>query len=129
MSVAKAIYSKLTEAIAAVPVYAEDVAEGSGFPRIVYTINESDRPRTYAGSCGVTKSSVDVECQANSYTAAQTLGQSVVAALDNASGTWGGVVVQFSYFDNSTERHDEPLPGTANDVYTTALSFIVWTQD
>lgn len=132
MSAPKAIFARLKTESGVVAVcrnvFAADCEEGTTFPRIVFEIEDDERPRTYQGSSGVLKTTAKIDCTATTYKAAHDIGQAVKTALDNQSGTWGGVKA-CAFYRGANEEHDQPQPGTGKDTYTRTLQFDVWVQD
>jgi hypothetical protein len=136
VSVARAIFGHLRDTIPTLVdagglplIYPSEGEDYGVFPRIVYEVNDEDRPRTYKGSSGLLESTVSVYCTDLTYKGSSDLADLVKAALDRQRGTWNGVVVQSCSYKSSSESNEQPAQGSDVTAYTRQLSFSVWISD
>ena len=115
MSVVKGVYSRLTTdteitELVGARVYPHLAPQTSGpqQPTIVYSVEQNEYGRTYAGGDGLADALVFITCVAGKYADAVELSKRVRARLDNQEGTWGGVVVAGCFHTDETEDSDTP---------------------
>lgn len=134
MTIGKAIFAQLAATpavnnIVAGRIYAAIAPEvGKVYPQIVYGGDASERERDYAGDDALTSQSVRIEILVTSnYADADTLANAVRAALDDQTGTWGGIVVQGAFLEDqseTTEANDDD--GEASVVYVFEQQYTFW---
>lgn len=97
-------------------------------PYVEYDTTGADFPRSYTGSSGLADAEIDIACVAGSYADAVALATAVRKALDNQSGTWGGIVVQGAFVTGNPESA-VPIGDAGPDLgqrYEADLSVRLW---
>ena len=80
----------------------------NSFPRITYDIQTHQQQMTMSGPSGFAKAVVTVACQTMDDPATlDTLTQAVINLFDGAKGTFGGVKVQASFYEDDSLRHEK----------------------
>lgn len=133
MSAAKALKARLSEAPAVTALTATRITsqiaqqDGRTFPQITYEVTNEEVSRNYTGSSGLSRDQAEIACAATSYAGSVELGKAVKVALDNGSGTWGGIKVLNCMYRSSTEQQESNGQGQDALVFTVTLTFTLWT--
>lgn len=133
MAVGAAIYAQLSEHTALTALVGENITpefvrqEDRAYPCVVYVATGKKPVRTYAGDTSLTDSEVHVFCQARSYSQSQQVADAVSDAIDNGSGTWGGITVRGVFLEDQNEVVISNSQTDESDlVYQTEQIFKVW---
>lgn len=130
--VGKAIYSRLTSdaptaAIVGTRVFPDEAPQKNRtFPLIVYELTDQQNVRSYSGSSGLASRIVRIECAARTKEAAQALAEAVDDALDNQSGTWGGIVVQGVFQQSRDDAIYTTMQGEDFKIWVCESEYLVW---
>lgn len=131
--IGKAIYARLTvyaatSALVGTRVYPHSAPpQQKTYPLVVYRGGGDDDSATAGGGAGNVRAEVDVACIAATYAGVRALADAVKAALDDESGTWGGVVVQGVFYQRGTEQ-EVASADADNSLFVVEMTFTAWYQ-
>lgn len=116
MTLEAAIYSLLAAdapvgAIAGDRISPSSRLQGSALPAVVYQVQTIEPVRGLAGSAGLSLGTFDATAIAETYAAAKSLAEAVIAALDGATGTHGSIVIQAMRYQTQTAADSMPGEG------------------
>lgn len=131
MRIGEALYSKLSgtagvTAIVGLRIYPMVLPALCEYPAVSFQ-KISDVPHHLMGSDSSLRSPrYQVDCWAETFSGVRALAEAVRAALQDATGTWGGaggVVVQRAFLDMEIEFAENPGDAT---VYRVSQDYIIW---
>lgn len=94
------------------------------YPLAVYVVEDESADTTYSGASGLVTARLTVACFGASASTRDALKSAVLDCLDNADGTWAGVVVQGVFFENETEGASrDATTGEQSLNFSTELEF------
>jgi len=97
------------------------------YPLLAYKPDNREPARLLSGAASLYMRTIDVAAMARTYASAEAIMAAVVAALDNQSGTWGGVTIQGAFLDD--DSHDVETLGTEDQtLYVAQMRFKFWIQ-
>jgi hypothetical protein len=85
------------------------------YPLMMYDAKDLDIDSCFDGDGGISTVSVTVRCIATNYDEAETLATALIKSLNNSSGTWGGLVVQGCFLDESGVTEEVIYESNATD--------------
>jgi len=114
-------------AIVGTRVFPGSVPQASSLPAIV--INTISGGPQYAddGEIGLDETRIQIDCWAETYSAAKLLGRQVRASLSAFVGTVDGVVFPYILLDVIRDMR-EPGANQSEYLYRTNMDFIVWSE-
>jgi hypothetical protein len=111
MSAITAIYSKLSTDTAVTSQVGSNIepglaAQSDAYPAVLIQEDSIEYSGGHAGSDGIATAVVKIDCEATTYTTATAVAAAVINSLNYEKGTWGGIVVQGSFVDDSTDDYE-----------------------
>ncbi len=104
-------------------------SQGAALPAVTYQRISTPRIRGLDGRAGLQSPRFQINCWAETYTVAVKLAHFVGKALDDLSGTIGGLLIRAVDLDDEDDLEDIS-PGNRKDrIFGRRLDFIVWARE
>jgi|SRR5665213_697314 len=112
--IGSALYSKLTTtagiaALCGTNIYPNYIRESDQlYPQVVYDVGEIVEEVSFAGNVGIASAKAKITAVAKTYLACDALAKAIVAAIDEAAGTWAGTQINGVWLEDVEEEivHD-----------------------
>jgi Protein of unknown function (DUF3168) len=98
------------------------------YPMIVFKVSDVSTTQTYTGTDPLASCKVELAAIALTYGEADAIAWALVAALDNSSGTWGGVTVQGCFLDEDGISDDDAQETASESLnyFIKTATFTMW---
>jgi hypothetical protein len=132
--IGKAVYAQLAASVGVTALVGDRIWPQAkpgltNYPALVYDAGIDEAIVSYSGDSGLKKFLVPVRAIARTYAEAQQLAEAVRTALTHHGRvTWGTIVIQGSFFENSEEERIT-IPDDEETVFESIVyTFTVWAE-
>ncbi len=98
------------------------------YPQVVYDVKNPSPQTAYRQNLNLVSIDVSIAGIAKTYAQSTALAKAIIAVMDEEQGTFGGFVVQGSFWKDSTEEQETNPESEEILYYIKELSFSVWYQ-
>jgi len=105
-------------------VYPVAVPQNPTYPLMLYRRASSGREHTLRGAVSMARPAMEVNCYAESYAAAKTLANEILAAIDGKTFALTGISLKSILVVDEEDLYDPDI-----EKFVTRLAFSVWFKD